>query len=98
MKCSSGLYALILDATAAFDKVSVISLLGKLWDRKVPFEFIRINYNNRTFFDLQVANSPGKLRFEANLSREDSQSTEHSQKPEMISCREDSLIKKSLIK
>ena len=31
------------------------------------------NNNNKTFFDLQVANSPSKLRFEANLSRKDSQ-------------------------
>ena len=56
------------------------------------------NNNNRAFFDLQVANTPSKLRFEANLSREDSQSTEPSQKPEMISYREDSLSRKSLIK
>ena len=56
------------------------------------------NNNNKTFFELQVANSPSKLRFEANLFREDSQSTEHSQKPEMISYREDSLSRKSLIR
>ena len=41
---------------------------------------------------------PSKLRFEANLFREDSQSTEHSQKPEMISDRENSLSMKNLIK
>ena len=34
------------------------------------------NNNIRTFFDLQVANFPSKLRFEANLFRDDSQSTE----------------------
>ena len=56
------------------------------------------SHNNKTFCDLQVANSPSKLRFEANLSREDSQSTEYSQKPEMISYRDDSLSRKSLIK
>ena len=59
------------------------------------------NNNNRTFFNLQVAHSPpppSKLRFEANLFREDSQSTEHSQKPEMISDRENSLSMKNLIK
>ena len=32
------------------------------------------NNNNRIFSDLQVANSSSKLRFEANLPREDSQS------------------------
>ena len=47
------------------------------------------------FFDLHVANSPSKLKFEANLSREDSQSAKHSQKPERISEREDSLIRKA---
>ena len=31
------------------------------------------------FFNLQVANSPSRLRFEANLSRESSEYTEHSQ-------------------
>ena len=31
------------------------------------------------FFNLQVANSPSRLRFEANLSRESSKCTEHSQ-------------------
>ena len=31
------------------------------------------------FFNLQVANSPSRLRFEANLSRESSECTEHSQ-------------------
>ena len=56
------------------------------------------NNNNRTFFDLQVPNSPSKLRFEANLSREDSQITEHSQKPKMISYKENGLRRKSLIK
>ena len=33
----------------------------------------------RTFFYLQVTHSLSKLRFEANLSREDSQSAKHSQ-------------------
>ena len=28
------------------------------------------NNNNKHFFNLQVANSPSRLRFEANLSRE----------------------------
>ena len=28
------------------------------------------NKNNKHFFNLQVANSPSRLRFEANLSRE----------------------------
>ena len=31
--------------------------------------------NNGTYFGLQVASSPSKLRFEANLVREDSHST-----------------------
>ena len=35
--------------------------------------------NNKHFFNLQVANSPSRLRFEANLSRESSECTEHSQ-------------------
>ena len=35
--------------------------------------------NNKHFFNLQVANSPSRLRFEANLSRERSECTEHSQ-------------------
>ena len=30
------------------------------------------NRNNKHFFNLQVANSPSRLRFEANLSRESS--------------------------
>ena len=37
------------------------------------------NNNNKHFFNLQVANSPSRLRFEANLSRESSECTEHSQ-------------------
>ena len=37
------------------------------------------NNNNKHFFNLQVANSPSRLRFEANLSRESSDCTEHSQ-------------------
>ena len=36
------------------------------------------NNNNKHFFNLQVANSPSRLRFEANLSRESSECTEHS--------------------
>ena len=31
-----------LDATAAFNKVNVYGLLGKLLDRKVPFEIVRV--------------------------------------------------------
>ena len=38
-----------------------------------------LNNNNKHFFNLQVANSPSRLRFEANLSRESSECTEHSQ-------------------
>ena len=37
------------------------------------------NDNNKHFFNLQVTNSPNKLRFEANVSRESSECTEHSQ-------------------
>ena len=37
------------------------------------------NNNNKNFLNLQVANSPSRLRFEANLSRESSECTEHSQ-------------------
>ena len=37
------------------------------------------NNNNKYIFNLQVANSPSRLRFEANLSRESSECTEHSQ-------------------
>ena len=37
------------------------------------------NNNNKHFFNLQVANSPSRLRFEANLSRESSECIEHSQ-------------------
>ena len=48
---------------------------------------IHIGYNNNNnnnsnkhfFINLQVANSPSRLRFEANLSRERSECTEHSQ-------------------
>ena len=36
------------------------------------------NNNNKHFFNLQVANSPSRLRFEANLPRESSECTEHS--------------------
>ena len=36
------------------------------------------NNNNKHFFNLQVANSPSRQRFEANLSRESSECTEHS--------------------
>ena len=44
-------------------------------------QYIRVifNNNNKHFFNLQVANSPSRLRFEANLSRESSECTEHSQ-------------------
>ena len=37
------------------------------------------NNNNKHCFNLQVANSPSRLRFEANLSRECNECTEHSQ-------------------
>ena len=38
------------------------------------------NYNNnKHFFNLQIAKSPCRLRFEANLSRESSECTEHNQ-------------------
>ena len=37
------------------------------------------NNNNKHFFNLQVANSSSRLRFEANFSRESSEFTEHSQ-------------------
>ena len=40
---------------------------------------VHYNNNNKHFFNLQVANSPSRLRFEANLSRESSECTEHSQ-------------------
>ena len=54
------------------------------------------NNNNGTCFDLQFVNSPIKLRFEANLSRENSQCTEQL-KPEIISYMKDNLSRKSLI-
>ena len=56
------------------------------------------NNNNKTFLIYKLLTPPSKLKFEANLSREDSQSTKHSQKPEMISYKKDSLSRKSLIK
>ena len=31
-----------LDATVAFDKVNVYGLLGKLLDRKVPFQIVKV--------------------------------------------------------
>ena len=37
------------------------------------------NNNNKHLFNLQVANSPSRLRFEANLSRESIECTEYSQ-------------------
>ena len=37
------------------------------------------NNNNNKHFFLQVANSSSRLRFKANLSRESSECTEHSQ-------------------
>ena len=42
-------------------------------------------------FYLQVATSSSKQRFEANLFREESRSTKHSQKPERIFDKEGSL-------
>ena len=44
-----------------------------------PHRTYNNNNNNKHFFNLQVANSPSRLRFEANLSRESSECTEHSQ-------------------
>ena len=35
--------------------------------------------NNKHVFNLQVANSPSRLKFDANLSRESSECAEHSQ-------------------
>ena len=43
------------------------------------YVYVNNNNNNKHFFNLQVANSPSRLRFEANLSRESSECTEHSQ-------------------
>ena len=40
--------------------------------------FCNNNNNNKHFFNLHVANSPSRLRFETNLSRESSECTEHS--------------------
>ena len=40
-RCSD-VYLMTLDATAVFDKVNVYGLLGKLLDRKVPFEIVRV--------------------------------------------------------
>ena len=37
------------------------------------------NNNNKHFFNLQVANCPSRLRFEANLFRESNECSEHSQ-------------------
>ena len=42
LKRCSDVYIMTLDATAAFDKVNVYGLLGKLLDRKVPFEIARV--------------------------------------------------------
>ena len=39
-------------------------------------------YSNNFFFNLQVAESPNRLRFEANLSRERSQSYKTQSKPD----------------
>ena len=39
----------------------------------VKYEWLSNNNNNNIFFNLQVAKSPSKLRFKANLSRERSQ-------------------------
>ena len=49
----------------------------------VDIRCIDNNNNNKHFFNLQVANSPSRLRFEANLSRESSECTEHSQVAEV---------------
>ena len=42
LKRCSDVYIMTLDATAAFDKVNVYGLLGKLLDRKVPFEIVSV--------------------------------------------------------
>ena len=42
LKHCSDVYIMTLDATAAFDKVNVYGLLGKLLDRRVPFEIVRV--------------------------------------------------------
>ena len=57
------------------------------------------NNNNKHFFNLQVANSPSRLRFEANLSRKSSECTEHSRdQMSQNEYRENSLCGKCLIK
>ena len=57
-----------------------------------------VTNNNRNVLILQDARSSCKLKLEGNFFREDSQSKKHSQKPEMISCRERESKKKGLIK
>ena len=57
----------------------------KLVTGKYSYRLHNINNNIRTFFDLKISNSPSKLRFEANLSTEDSPSTKHNQKSRKIS-------------
>ena len=42
LKRCPDVYIMTLGATVAFDKVNVYGLLGKLLDRKVPFEIVRV--------------------------------------------------------
>ena len=51
----------------------------KLYKNGKIMYYIYNNNNKQHFFNLQVANSPSRLRFEANLSRENSECTEYSQ-------------------
>ena len=39
----SYVYIMTLDATATYNKVNAYGLLGKLLDRKVPFEIVRVS-------------------------------------------------------
>ena len=57
--------------------LNVVSCNGNI--HKVSNRIINNNNNNKHFFNLQVANFPSRLRFEANLSRESSECTKHSQ-------------------
>ena len=59
-----------------YNKILLSNLYNYIYN--LQYNIIIIN-NNKHFFNLQVANSPSRLRFEANLSRESSECTEHSQ-------------------
>ena len=60
------------------DKINnIIIIIGSNVNNNI-YANININNNNRKFFDLQVANCLSTLRFEANLCKEDSESTKHS--------------------